>query len=168
MPGSFFRLMTTPALRAIAVAQPNIALVKYWGKRDAALNLPAAGSLSITLDVLHTRTRLDFDEALDADDITLNGERDEVQSRKIGAFLDLFRARGHHHARACRNRQRLPDRRRACVLGIGLCSAGGRGRPCAGSASRRARTFGAGATRLGIGRAFDLRRIRGNGSGYAR
>ena len=93
MPGSFFRLMTTPALRAIAVAQPNIALVKYWGKRDAALNLPAAGSLSITLDALHTRTRLDFDEALDADDITLNGERDEVQSRKIGAFLDLFRAR---------------------------------------------------------------------------
>ena len=29
-----------------AVAGTNIALVKYWGKRDARLNLPAAGSLS--------------------------------------------------------------------------------------------------------------------------
>jgi diphosphomevalonate decarboxylase len=78
---------------AAATAQPNIALVKYWGKRDAALNLPAAGSLSITLDALHTRTCVRFDDALDADDITLDGERDASQSRKIGTFLDLFRAR---------------------------------------------------------------------------
>ena len=85
--------MTLRPLQATALAQPNIALVKYWGKRDAALNLPAAGSLSITLDALHTRTCVRFDDALAADDISLNGERDEAQSRKIGAFLDLFRAR---------------------------------------------------------------------------
>lgn len=91
--------MTSPTWHT-AVAQPNIALVKYWGKRDAALNLPAAGSLSITLDALHTRTRVRFDEALDADDITLNGEHDEAQSRKIGAFLDLFRARAGITTRA--------------------------------------------------------------------
>ena len=30
-----------------AVAGTNIALVKYWGKRDVALNLPATGSLSL-------------------------------------------------------------------------------------------------------------------------
>ena len=84
--------MTSRPLQATAQAQPNIALVKYWGKRDAALNLPAAGSLSITLDALHTRTRVRFDDALTADDITLDGESDEAQSRKIGAFLDLFRA----------------------------------------------------------------------------
>ena len=84
--------MTSRPLQATAHAQPNIALVKYWGKRDAALNLPAAGSLSITLDALHTRTRVRFDDMLDADDITLDGERDAGQSRKISAFLDLFRA----------------------------------------------------------------------------
>lgn len=28
---------------------PNIALVKYWGKRDAQLNLPVNSSLSLTL-----------------------------------------------------------------------------------------------------------------------
>jgi diphosphomevalonate decarboxylase len=85
--------MSAATGEAAATAQPNIALVKYWGKRDATLNLPAAGSLSITLDALHTRTRLRFDDMLDADDITLDGERDAAQSRKITAFLDLFRER---------------------------------------------------------------------------
>ncbi|HJR13209.1 MAG TPA: diphosphomevalonate decarboxylase [Rhodanobacteraceae bacterium] len=85
--------MSVATGEATATAQPNIALVKYWGKRDAALNLPAAGSLSITLEALHTRTRVRFDGALDADDIVLNGEHDPVQTRKISAFLDLFRAR---------------------------------------------------------------------------
>lgn len=92
--------MTAPDLYTTALAQPNIALVKYWGKRDGALNLPAAGSLSITLDGLHTRTRLRFDAALDADDITLNGTRDAAQTHKLGAFLDLFRARAGVTTRA--------------------------------------------------------------------
>ncbi|TAN05739.1 MAG: diphosphomevalonate decarboxylase [Rhodanobacteraceae bacterium] len=87
-------------MQASAEAQPNIALVKYWGKRDGALNLPAAGSLSITLDALHTRTSLRFDPALADDDIRLNGERDAAQTRKIGAFLDLFRARAGIATRA--------------------------------------------------------------------
>ena len=43
-----------------ARAGTNIALVKYWGKRDAALNLPAAGSLSLTLQDLDTITSVDF------------------------------------------------------------------------------------------------------------
>lgn len=92
--------VTAPIEYTTAIAQPNIALIKYWGKRDAALNLPAAGSLSITLDALHTRTRVRFDDALAADDITLNGARDEGQTRKIGAFLDLFRARAGVTTRA--------------------------------------------------------------------
>ena len=44
---------------AHAIAHSNIALVKYWGKRDGAtpdLNLPAVGSLSMTLDTLRTET----------------------------------------------------------------------------------------------------------------
>src|SRR4029079_14581368 len=49
-----------------AFAGTNIALVKYWGKRDAALNLPATGSLSLTLDRLGTRTTVQFDGHRDA------------------------------------------------------------------------------------------------------
>ncbi len=44
---------------ARAVAHSNIALVKYWGKRtgvDEDLNLPAVGSLSLTLSDLRTET----------------------------------------------------------------------------------------------------------------
>lgn len=43
-----------------AIAHSNIALVKYWGKRDGdpELNLPAVGSLSMTLDELRTVTQV--------------------------------------------------------------------------------------------------------------
>jgi diphosphomevalonate decarboxylase len=42
-----------------AVAHPNIALVKYWGKRDLALNLPAVSSLSLTLQGFRTITSVE-------------------------------------------------------------------------------------------------------------
>ncbi|HEY8517191.1 MAG TPA: diphosphomevalonate decarboxylase [Candidatus Binatia bacterium] len=37
---------------ATALARANVALVKYWGKRDEKRNLPAVGSISLTLDGL--------------------------------------------------------------------------------------------------------------------
>jgi diphosphomevalonate decarboxylase len=46
---------------AKAIAHSNIALCKYWGKRQGAspaLNLPAVGSLSLTLDALWTETEI--------------------------------------------------------------------------------------------------------------
>ena len=45
-------MSAAPISPATARAHSNIALIKYWGKRDAALNLPAVGSISITLDAL--------------------------------------------------------------------------------------------------------------------
>src|SRR5207248_619865 len=61
--------------RAVAEARTNIALVKYWGKRDAHLNLPAVGSLSLTLDGMLTRTEVHFDAALDGDRFFLGADR---------------------------------------------------------------------------------------------
>lgn len=43
---------------AVATAPPNIALVKYWGKRDETHNLPSADSVSICLDSPRTRVQL--------------------------------------------------------------------------------------------------------------
>jgi diphosphomevalonate decarboxylase len=85
-----------------AVAGTNIALVKYWGKRDAALNLPAAGSLSLTLDRLGTRTTVAFDRASGAGDrVTLNGaDADAKTAARAGAFLDRIRALAKLDARA--------------------------------------------------------------------
>jgi diphosphomevalonate decarboxylase len=74
---------------ATARAGANIALVKYWGKRDARLNLPAAGSLSITLDALETVTHIEADNRLTKDVFELDGRAEP--SEAITAFLDLIR-----------------------------------------------------------------------------
>ena len=53
-----------------AIAHPNIALAKYWGKQDGTGNRPATPSLSITLDALTTTTTV---EDAEADALWLNG-----------------------------------------------------------------------------------------------
>lgn len=85
---------------ALAQAQPNIALVKYWGKRDAALNLPVVGSISITLDALWTRTRVSFEPGLEQDQVSLNGRSDAAEARRVSAGLDLLRQRAGVNWRA--------------------------------------------------------------------
>lgn len=71
-----------------AIAHPNIALIKYWGKRDIERNLPAVGSISITLSELHTRMHVEFDRALAADVLTVNGEPDEKMLPRLSVCLD--------------------------------------------------------------------------------
>jgi diphosphomevalonate decarboxylase len=72
--------------QATAVAHPNIALVKYWGKRDRALNLPATSSLSFTLDRFETRTTVTW--GVDRDEVSLDGAR--VEGRPAQRVLDLL------------------------------------------------------------------------------
>ena len=60
-------------MRATARAQPNIALIKYWGKRDRNRNLPAVGSISVTLDELFTTMCVELDGGLDVDELLVNG-----------------------------------------------------------------------------------------------
>jgi diphosphomevalonate decarboxylase len=79
-------------VRVTAEARSNIALVKYWGKRDAALNLPAAGSLSLTLDGLTTRTSVTLDPTLARDVFALGGTEVEGEAaERVTRFLDLTR-----------------------------------------------------------------------------
>jgi diphosphomevalonate decarboxylase len=75
-------------MRAQAVAQPNIALVKYWGKRDAARNLPSTGSLSLTLDTLWTKMAIELEEAAEADTLTVNGAANGKMLGRISTCLD--------------------------------------------------------------------------------
>ena len=84
--------LKTNASKAIACA--NIALIKYWGKRDTALNLPAVGSISITLDALQTETCLRFREDLEQDKLTINNQiASEKQRSRVTKFLDIVRVR---------------------------------------------------------------------------
>ena len=79
-------------MKSKAIAHANIALVKYWGKRDAALNLPDVGSISITLDRLSTKTEVVFKETLNKDSLLLNQKNAaEKEIKRITEFLDLVR-----------------------------------------------------------------------------
>ncbi len=86
-------LSTGAPLTAHAQAQPNIALVKYWGKREGGGNLPASGSLSLTLDALWTRTTVSFDPALPSDEVRLDGAPASAAAERVLRFLDLLRQR---------------------------------------------------------------------------
>ena len=70
---------------ATAIAHPNIALVKYWGKRDLRLNLPAVPSLSLTLGGYRTRTTVTWGTS--RDEIVLNGLMGD--DPKVRRVLDL-------------------------------------------------------------------------------
>jgi diphosphomevalonate decarboxylase len=74
-------------MSTIACAHPNIALIKYWGKRDGPGNYPATPSLSITLDSLATTTEVDHGKGADKvffDDV-------EVSDPKVHACLTHLR-----------------------------------------------------------------------------
>lgn len=58
---------------ATAIAHPNIALAKYWGKRAYGHNLPAVPSLSVTLAGMSTITTVRFDPELSDDTFELYG-----------------------------------------------------------------------------------------------
>ena len=86
----------TPNLAAApgsrAVAHSNIALAKYWGKRDVERNLPDVPSLSMTLAALSTVTRVHFDASARADELVLNGKPQELTAgSKVRALLDRVR-----------------------------------------------------------------------------
>ncbi len=79
----------------IASANANIALIKYWGKRDEFFMLPTKSSISISLDALKTTTELGF---TDSDTIRLNGTFASDESNvKILRFLHIFRKKFATH-----------------------------------------------------------------------
>jgi diphosphomevalonate decarboxylase len=80
-------------MQATAVAHSNIALIKYWGKRDIERNIPAVGSLSITLDGLTTTTTVRFDSGLEEDQFLLGGSAAPAMAGRVTRCLDLVRDR---------------------------------------------------------------------------
>jgi diphosphomevalonate decarboxylase len=77
---------------ATAFANSNIAFIKYWGDRDAALRLPASGSISMNLEGLTTRTTVHYDLALAQDSLALNSSPlGGAALRRVSDFLDLPR-----------------------------------------------------------------------------
>ena len=79
--------------RATAIANANIALIKYWGNRDKQLRLPANPSLSMNLAGLETRTTVEFVEGLKEDEVVIGGEAQAGEAKeRVTAHLDHVRA----------------------------------------------------------------------------
>jgi diphosphomevalonate decarboxylase len=133
------------ARAATAVAHPNIALIKYWGKRDDRLILPAADSLSMTLDVFSTTTTVRLAPDAAADRVTLNDTPAAGDPyRRVTAFLDLVRERAGRAERA------VVDTSNTVPTGAGLASSasGFAALAVAGAAAYGLRLDAAGLSRL--------------------
>lgn len=88
--------------KVTARAHANIALAKYWGKRDETLNLPFFDSLSINLEDLYTETTAVWNEEDPRDALSINGW--EVPAHKLGRIqkmLDTIRAKAGLEGMRC-------------------------------------------------------------------
>ena len=86
--------------RSIVKSYANIAIIKYWGKKDPVKMIPATSSISLTLENLFTETEISFitrEEAIEktgqaSDLLYINGElQNEEQIKKITKVVNLFR-----------------------------------------------------------------------------
>ncbi|KAF2471604.1 diphosphomevalonate decarboxylase [Lindgomyces ingoldianus] len=81
--------------RASTTAPVNIAVIKYWGKRDPKLNLPTNSSLSVTLSQsdLRTHTTASCSPSYPASDsLLLNGSPQDVSGARTQACFRELRA----------------------------------------------------------------------------
>lgn len=92
------KIKNPPSSQAVqAFAPTNIALCKYWGKRNRELNLPVTSSLSISLGNRGATVTLQVNQR-QQDIITLNGaavHEGSIFYQRAKEFLDLFR-QGHY------------------------------------------------------------------------
>jgi diphosphomevalonate decarboxylase len=58
-----------------AIAHPNFALIKYWGKTNSIHNIPAMSSISLTVDTLASTTKISQQPQMQENVWELNGER---------------------------------------------------------------------------------------------
>ena len=76
-------------MKATAIAHPNIALIKYWGKRNIPYNLPSVSSISMTLSTFYTQTSVEW--GYSEDTLILNDkQQSSIQSKRVFDFLNLI------------------------------------------------------------------------------
>ncbi|KAI1760488.1 Diphosphomevalonate decarboxylase [Hypoxylon sp. FL1150] len=89
-------MATDTIYKASTTAPVNIAVVKYWGKRDPKLNLPTNSSLSVTLSQadLRTLTTATCSATYQGEDsLILNDEPSDITGARTQACLRELRAR---------------------------------------------------------------------------
>ena len=77
-------------MKATAIANANIALIKYWGKRDEKLFLPQNSSIGLTTDCLSVKTTVDFSQKNKKDILILNNQNLPPFSREYKKYFKPF------------------------------------------------------------------------------
>jgi len=77
--------------KATAIANANIALIKYWGKRDSKLILPHNSSISMTCSGLTTTTTVEFDPKYEQDTVLINNEELKNDDKNVLGHLERIR-----------------------------------------------------------------------------
>jgi len=86
-------------MQAIAKSCPNIALIKYWGKRDTVKNLPAVDSLSLTLDSLWTTMDVKFSSERLEDELVINDIKQDKDFSRVQNCLNIVAGENRNFAK---------------------------------------------------------------------
>lgn len=79
-------------MKATAKAPANIALIKYWGKKNEALRIPENDNLSICLDKAFTITTVEFSESFKEDKVVIGKkEAQGVEKERVVKHLERIR-----------------------------------------------------------------------------
>ena len=87
--------MTVDRVSLTCTSGVNIAVIKYWGKRDENLILPLNSSLSATLDQadLKTITTVVASKTFEKDEIWLNGKKEDINTDRLQRVIKEIRER---------------------------------------------------------------------------
>jgi len=79
-------------MKATAIAPANIAFIKYWGKINEKLRLPAHSSISMNLDKCTTTTTVEFNPEYKSDSFQIIGEKiTKKETQRVNRHLDKIR-----------------------------------------------------------------------------
>ncbi len=78
-------------MKSTAIAHPNIAFIKYWGRKSEILRLPTNGSISMNLSGLETRTTVEFSKSYTSDVVIIDKENQFEEADRVVKHLDRIR-----------------------------------------------------------------------------
>lgn len=87
-------------MKATAQAPSNIAIIKYWGKKNPTLNLPFSSTISANYSNLYTQTSVEFDSKLKWDVLIIDGKSNDAQTKRASNQLDIIRKLANIKTRA--------------------------------------------------------------------
>src|SRR3989338_2696865 len=78
------------SMSVTAHSTPNIALIKYWGNRNNTLRLPAADSLSMTLDSPHVEITIDASDDFSVHSFDAKGLEKTLKEKELARLQQHF------------------------------------------------------------------------------